>query len=213
MSKLKLSIVRGTNANQVSQEYFVADSCETVLDALQYIYRYKDSTLSFRYDCRFKRCGLCGVSVDGRPVLACTTQVKDGMEIGPLPGLPVVRDLVVDRSFLDKLYQDLDLMIIPGAKNDEPPGCMVSSDYFHFAQCNECLVCATVCPAGQGEGKVFGPFVWVRLAQLHLDPRDRIDRIAQAERLGVNGCAGCGKCHCASGIDFKKALGILKKDS
>lgn len=211
MATVSIKIVRGNKEKQFTVEYQVPQRCETVLEALQYVQRHHDASLAFSYDCRLKRCGLCAVSIDGNSVLACTTKLSQGMEVAPLPGLPMERDLVVDRSVLDQLTSKLQLHVVPERVGKEPPNCQVDADYFHLAQCNECLVCAAVCPAG--DGGIFGPFVWVRLAQLHLDPRDTVDRVGQAESLGINGCSGCGKCSCASGINFKKALEILKKSS
>lgn len=208
MGDIRISILRGTPGEQYWQEFTIPPTCETVLDALQWIYRHEDNSLAFRYDCRFKHCGLCGVTVDGRAKLACMTRVEDGMEIGPLQNLPLVRDLVIDRSPLFRLTEQLQLYVVP--ETGEAIAGKVPADYFYFARCNECLICATVCPAGKNEGEIFGPFVWVRLAQLYLDPRDKMDRLAQAAELGINGCNGCGECSCAAGINFKKALQLLK---
>ena len=44
---------------------------ETVLGILQHIKEEKDSSLSFRYNCRNEHCGECGIRVNGKPVLAC----------------------------------------------------------------------------------------------------------------------------------------------
>jgi succinate dehydrogenase/fumarate reductase-like Fe-S protein len=47
----------------------------TVLEALMHIYEHVDSTLAFRFGCRFNKCGLCAVEVDGKPRMACFTDV------------------------------------------------------------------------------------------------------------------------------------------
>jgi len=58
-----------------------------------------------------------------------------------------------------------------------------------------------------------GPYVFVKLAQLHLDPRNTIDRRKQAEELGVKNCLDCKGCHCIHGINLKKdVLDTLAKD-
>ena len=69
---------------------------ESVLGVLQRIRETSDSTLAFRYGCRFKGCGLCTVEIDGRPLPACMTRAKDGMEVGPLGSFPVLRDLAIE---------------------------------------------------------------------------------------------------------------------
>ena len=68
----------------------------TILNALDYIYENHSRDLSFYYSCRIGKCLGCFVDVDGKPKLACTTLVKDGMKIGPHKKFRVIRDLVVD---------------------------------------------------------------------------------------------------------------------
>lgn len=80
------------------------DEKMTVLQALQQIYEEQDPTLAFEYSCRYGRCGLCAVEVNGKPRLACTTFLQEGeTTIGPLSNLPVLRDLVIDRRPLENL--------------------------------------------------------------------------------------------------------------
>ena len=69
-----------------------------VLEALAYVYENLDPTLAFGSGCRFGSCGLCAVELNGQPRMACSARVRDGMKIAPLAGLPVTRDLVVDRA-------------------------------------------------------------------------------------------------------------------
>jgi fumarate reductase iron-sulfur subunit len=69
-----------------------------VMDALNYIRENYDSSLAFRFSCRYyAKCGTCAAMVNGKPVLTCYEEAKDGMLVEPLANFPVVRDLVVDR--------------------------------------------------------------------------------------------------------------------
>ncbi len=72
-----------------------------VLDALNYIRENHDPTLRFRHSCHMGKCGSCAVMVNGRPGLACWELAVDGMVIEPLRGLPVIADLVVERTEVD----------------------------------------------------------------------------------------------------------------
>ena len=79
----------------------------TILDVLNYIKDNLDGTLTFRQQCRMGQCGSCGITVNGKPMLACYTQVLqlevDTLEVEPLANLPVIKDLVVDVDrFLEK---------------------------------------------------------------------------------------------------------------
>jgi succinate dehydrogenase/fumarate reductase iron-sulfur protein len=69
-----------------------------VMDALNYIRENHDSTLAFRFSCRYyAKCGTCAAMVNGKPVLTCYEEAKDGMLVEPLANFPVIRDLVIDR--------------------------------------------------------------------------------------------------------------------
>jgi len=69
-----------------------------LLDALLAI-KARDETLSLRRSCREGVCGSDAMNVNGRNRLACITplgELSEPIEIRPLPGLPVIRDLIVD---------------------------------------------------------------------------------------------------------------------
>jgi len=198
----------------------------TVLQALQYIYEKLDPTLAFEYSCRYNRCGLCGVEVNGRPRLACVTFLEDDeTTVAPLSNLPVIRDLVVDRDPCEKLLQE-QRIFYSGEGIDEENDCaeMKERHYFKPVQvdpdlemllrCFECFSCHAICPkldpAGVDLSSFAGPLVFLKLAQLHLDPRDQKDRKAQARELGIEQCSDCRKCTCPRGIPlYRKAIKTL----
>jgi succinate dehydrogenase/fumarate reductase iron-sulfur protein len=73
-----------------------------VMDALNYIRENCDSSLAFRFSCRYyAKCGTCAVMVNGKPVLSCYEEARDGILVEPLANFPVTRDLIVDRSDWD----------------------------------------------------------------------------------------------------------------
>jgi fumarate reductase iron-sulfur subunit len=79
-----------------------------VLDALNYIKRYVDGSLSFRWSCRMGICGSCGMNVNGTPTLTCDAFLRSfyprEIVVEPLASFPVIRDLVIDMSdFMHKL--------------------------------------------------------------------------------------------------------------
>jgi len=181
------------------QEYQVpAGPDETVLSALLYIREHLDSTLAFRFSCRYKHCGLCGMEINGRARLACLTRLKAENTIQPLPKLPVIRDLVVDRqvitSLLDGIRASWQEGFQPGGKVLEPPGRR------RLAACNECLCCLSYCPGYQGESSFGGPLVFARLAWYFLHPADGGDRPLEAIGLGIHRCQDCPGCRCLRGI-------------
>ena len=82
------------------QEYEVDRTQKmSVLSTIQYIYENLDGTLSMNgYYCYRKLCGLCRLRINGKNRLSCRTPVEDAMVIEPVPGYPLIKDLVVDFS-------------------------------------------------------------------------------------------------------------------
>jgi succinate dehydrogenase/fumarate reductase iron-sulfur protein len=191
------------------QEFDVPDvEGESVLGVLQRIRERFDSTLAFRYGCRFKGCGLCTLEIDGRPLPACMIRAKDRMEVGPLSSFPVLRDLVVDRRPLTEFFARHKLHLALPADGELPAAFEVPPAYENLASCTECLACQATCPSFDAgnlddpEKPSFGgPLSFVKLAQLYFDPRDSEDRRAQAKALGVGTCDSCQtRCSCPIGV-------------
>lgn len=190
------------------EEFHVsATSGESVLGVLQRIRETSDSTLAFRYGCRFKGCGLCTVEIDGRPLPACMIRAKEGMEVGPLPSFPVLRDLVIDRRPLVERFARWGLFLLPPEGEELPASFEVPEALAKLADCTECLACMAGCPSFDlDDGSFGGPLAFVKLAQLHLDPRDGEDRRAQAKALGVGTCNSCeSRCSCPVGVPIYRA--------
>ena len=81
-----------------------------VLDALNHIKDEIDGSLAYRWSCRMGVCGSCGMMVNSKPRLTCSTFLREfypkRVEVGPLRHFPVVRDLVVDMTdFMEKLKE------------------------------------------------------------------------------------------------------------
>lgn len=188
----------------------------TVLSALLYIYENIDFTLTFRYGCRFQKCGQCALQINDRPRLACLTYLKQDMVIKPLAKFPVIKDLVIDRRYLwEKLLSyriylpagiDLTQPISPEAGLFKEP-----EVHKHLMACRDCLCCQAACPAWEGPQSTFGgPYLFVKLAQVFLDPRNGEDHRQQAGLLEIDRCRSCQKCYCPNGIQiYKDAIGTL----
>ncbi len=212
---IRISIKRSDpddGAEPVWVEYEVpAGGGTTVLQSLMYIYETRDPTLAFRFGCRFDKCGLCAVEVNGKPRMGCFTDVEDGMRIGPLSGMPVVRDLVIDRAVYFEALRALEIYIPEQGELSEPQVIRQSETQKKLLSCVDCLACNATCPGYDFHKNPFaGPYVLVKLAQLHFDPRNRIDRPRQAGELGLAACAECRKCYCIHGINIRKhAIEVL----
>jgi len=128
--KIKFSIYR-YNSNVNNKTYMQNYNLEInknddmmLLDALIKI-KEKDPTLSFRRSCREGVCGSDGLNINGKNKLACITPLstiyRDNKKIiiRPLPGLPIIRDLIVDMSQFYKQYKKIKPYLINKVKN--PP--------------------------------------------------------------------------------------------
>lgn len=184
----------------------------TVLDALTYIRQNHDSTLAFSYECRCGYCGSCAVEVNGEPTLACRTLASKNMLIKPLSNVPIVRDLVVDRTtIMDGLVR-----IRPFLERRRPlerePEELLPADFSTFrivSRCINCLCCVSRCPTFTEARHLYaGPTLMVEVARLAFDPRDGGDRPRTAYEEGLFNCAMCGKCTevCPHDIDVPKLV-------
>src|SRR5438067_874123 len=79
-----------------------------VLDILNFVNENLASDVAYRWFCGSKMCGTCAVRMNGREVLACWEAVEPSMTIEPLRNLPVIRDLVVDRSPFERKVASLE---------------------------------------------------------------------------------------------------------
>ena len=125
-----------------------------VLDVLE-LMKDKDPSLTYRRSCREGVCGSDGVNMNGKNGLACITPVsavakRGKLVLRPLPGLPVVRDLVVDMGQFYKQYEKIE----PFLQNDEPapaqerlqsPADREKLDGLY--ECILCACCSSSCPS------------------------------------------------------------------
>lgn len=152
-----------------------------VLDVLERL-KQSDSTLAFRRSCREGVCGSDGMNINGRNGLACTTRVSEAtgashaLIVRPLPGLPVIRDLVVDMSLF---YEQL-ARVKPWLINDSaPPGIErlqspAERDKLNgLYECILCACCTTGCPSWWwNPDKYVGPAGLLNAYRFIQDSRD-----------------------------------------
>ena len=195
---------QGANGHFVDYEVPWAEG-ESVLGALVRIFETEDPGLAFRYGCRFRDCGLCGMRISGEDRLSCQILLDDGMEIKPLQHIPVVRDLVVDRRpFLDELRK-FEITVDPATDLDLPAwkGSENSRRYYNTCECVECLACHSMCPH-VGEDGHPGAYLLVKLSQMHYHPQNGRDRVEQARQAGLDHCRDCRLCYCPYGVKLQQ---------
>ena len=171
-----------------------------VLDALNWIAENGAPDLAYRWFCGSKMCGTCAVRMNGREVLACWEAVEPGMTIEPLRNLPVIRDLIVDRTPFDRKVEALEPWIerpAPYAGFPEPLNHKDMKNASKALDCIGCMCCYSACPViGLGDLTDFaGPAPLVQLGQTALDPRNNSAKVARSLSLtGIFNCVSCYKC-------------------
>lgn len=194
-----------------------------VLDVLELL-KEQDPSIMYRRSCREGVCGSDGVSMNGKNGLACITPisqvVKRGkLSIRPLPGLPVVRDLVVDMGQFYKQYEK----VRPYLLNDEPvparerlqsPEDREKLDGLY--ECILCACCSTACPTfWWNPDKFIGPAGLLQAYRFLADTRDT----ATEERLedlqdpfSIFRCRGIMNCVsvCPKGLNPTRAIGHIR---
>ncbi|HUP96106.1 MAG TPA: 2Fe-2S iron-sulfur cluster-binding protein [Burkholderiales bacterium] len=184
-----------------------------VLDVLEYAVENCGLGLAFRHFCGVKRCGMCGVNVNGKPVLACWEKATPSMVIEPMANMPVIRDLTVDRSAFERATLELESRLIRETPYSGFPEALTHGEVqesFALMNCIECYVCSAACPsvpaAQQGDDTsrpyFAGPGSLVQLAKVALHPKDELDRSALIESAGIENCTSCCRCDevCPVGI-------------
>jgi len=157
-----------------------------LLDALIRI-KVIDDSLSLRKSCREGVCGSDAMNINGKNGLACITKLadlKEPVELRPLPGLPVIRDLIVDMTQFFKQYHSIKPYLI---NNDPPPRdkerLQSPEDREELNGLYECILCAccsTSCPSfWWNPDKFVGPAGLLQAYRFIADSRDQ----ATAERL------------------------------
>lgn len=186
-----------------------------VLDVLEQAGETCGIGVGFRYFCGIKRCGMCGVKVNGKPVLACWEAAQPSMVIEPLNNMPVIRDLAVDRKAFEQATVDLEPRLVrktPYPAFPEKVTHLEMGNSYQLMTCIECYVCSSACPAVPAGGprprdagdhdNFVGPGTLVQLAKVALHPKDELDRSGLIEDAGIENCMTCHRCDevCPVGI-------------
>jgi len=193
-----------------------------VLDAL-ILLKEQDSTLSFRRSCREGVCGSDGLNMNGKNGLACITPLSElkanKIVLRPLPGLPVVRDLIIDMTQFYNQYEKIKPYLI----NDAQPAARENLQSIEerdkldgLYECILCACCSTSCPSfWWNPDKFIGPAGLLHAYRFLIDSRDT----ATEERLdGLQDAYSVFRCHgimncvdvCPKGLNPTKAIGHIK---
>ena len=194
-----------------------------VLDAL-ILLKERDTTISFRRSCREGVCGSDGMNINGKNGLACITPLseikKTVIVLRPLPGLPVVRDLIIDMTQFYNQYEKIKPYLINDGRNPPAREHLQTIEEREklegLYECILCACCSTSCPSfWWNPDKFVGPAGLLHAYRFLIDTRDT----ATEERLdGLQDAYSVFRCHgimncvdvCPKGLNPTKAIGHIK---
>jgi succinate dehydrogenase / fumarate reductase, iron-sulfur subunit len=212
-----------TDARPYMQDYELDIEAEghMLLDAILQL-KEQDETLTIRRSCREGVCGSDAMNINGRNGLACITplsSLKQPIVLKPLPGQPVIRDLVVDLSQFYKQYRSIKPYLInddpePDIERLQSPEDRAELDGLY--ECILCACCSTACPSfWWNPDKFVGPAGLLQAYRFIADSRDqatneRLDNLEDPYRLF--------RCHtimncvdvCPKGLNPTRAIGKIK---
>jgi succinate dehydrogenase / fumarate reductase iron-sulfur subunit len=194
-----------------------------LLDALLKIKGTVDDSIAIRKSCREGVCGSDAMNINGKNGLACITNLKDLKEpivLKPLPGLPVIRDLIVDMTQFFKQYDSIQPYLQNSTQPPEKERLQSPEEREELDGLYECILCAccsTSCPSfWWNPDKFVGPAGLLQAYRFIADSRDeksdeRLDNLEDPYRLF--------RCHtimncvdvCPKGLNPTKAIGKIKE--
>lgn len=182
----------------------------------------EDATLSFRRACGEGVCGSDAMNINGKNGLACVTPVsslKGPIVIRPLPGMPVIRDLVVDLTQFYKQYERIKPYLQtqgapPSKERLQSPAEREKLDGLY--ECILCGCCTTACPSFWWNPEKFvGPAGLLQAYRFIADSRDEAtaSRLAELEDpFSLFRCRGIMNCVdvCPKGLNPTKAISEIR---
>ena len=221
-------IIERYDPDQDQKPYFkeydiqLEPSDRMLLDALIRI-KSIDDTLALRRSCREGICGSDAMNINGKNGLACITKIvdlKEPVKLRPLPGLPIIRDLIVDMTQFFKQYNSIKPYVInydtpPEIERLQSPEQRLELDGLY--ECILCACCSTACPSfWWNPDKFVGPAGLLAAYRFIADSRDqatneRLDNLEDPYRLF--------RCHtimncvdvCPKGLNPSLAIGKIKE--
>ncbi len=190
---------------------------DRVLDLLHTIKWEQDASLTFRRSCGHGICGSDAMLINNRNRLACKIRVDQlgrKISVAPLPGLPVVKDLVVDMDSFFSKYRSVKPFLVTDSEAPDRERLQSQEDRARFDDTTKCILCAACtssCPSFWAQPSDVGPAAIVNAHRFIFDSRDqgsdeRLEILADND--GVWRCRTIFNCvdACPRGINITRAI-------
>lgn len=207
------------------ETFIIEDSLikhDAMLLELLHLVREQDSSLAFRSSCQEGVCGSDGMNVNGKNHLSCITPVSSLSQpivIKPLPGLPIIKDLIIDMELFYKQYQNVDPFLQSDKINLEEEHLQTPEERAKLDGSYECIMCgccSTSCPSFWWNPDQFaGPAALLSAHRFVVDSRDikHIDRLKDLDSpTKTFRCRHIQNCTdaCPKGLNPSRAIQELK---
>ncbi len=205
-----------------------ADPLDSALALLLHVKWYEDGTLTFRKSCAHGICGSDAMQINGENKLACSVLVQDlvsgdgdTITFAPLPGSPVIKDLVIDQSRFFEKYRSVKPWMINNGPAPERERLQSPEDFDMIEDSTKCIMCGACthsCPSTWADPEYLGPAAMLKAYRYNMDTRDD----GSDERLEVvDSSEGLWKCYtifncvqsCPKDIDITRWLSALKRQA
>jgi len=173
----------------------------TLFIALNDIREKYDNSLQYDFVCRAGICGSCGMTINGRPGLACrtlTSTLENEISLAPLPVFKLIGDLSVDtgkwmRNMSESVETWIHEEVCPDSHYlEEKMEPELADEIYELDRCVECGCCVAGCGTARMREDFVGAVALNKLARFELDPRDKRTSDYFYELVGDdNGVFGC----------------------
>ena len=226
---VKIKRIGGQIRKEYFDDFFVDEQKGmSVLALLDKIQTGQDTSVYYEGQCGCANCGICAIKINGKPKLACKTQVADlpyEIILEPLDFFPVIKDLAVDKSeFFNRFEQKIEAWVHRQKEfNPEKEDLMVSEladALYENERCVKCGICVSACAAASF-GKFIGASGCIAAHRFLQDPRNEDSRAR--EKLidilfsdeGLWGCHAIEACEnfCPKEISLSRQLALARKET
>lgn len=209
------------------QSFYLEETVNmTLFIALNRLREEQDPGLTFDFCCRAGICGACAMVINGRPGLACQTQIKtmpDKITLHPLPVFKMLGDLSVDTGvWFREMYGKTESWIhttreVDPRQQEERMDDAVAEQIYELERCIECGCCIAACGTARLRPDFMGAAAMNRIARFMIDPRDERSDADYFDLIGTDfgifGCMGLLGCEdvCPKQLPLQNQLGFLRR--